>query len=163
MDLFHVSCKPYKKGTFISSEEFEHTEYYNNSIKKGQNWIDEYLDSIRPDGTPERKKTLFTFDSLGNCFVFKKGQCPDGLNYYKVKMVNPIGCPMCLTDKLKKDSEEYNKRIGAEYWSPKKKWKFLEYLSDEMQIIEIMAEPDSMEKIKGQCNYLYDFEQKNKI
>lgn len=163
MELYHVSCKDYEGGQLISSAELGQTEYYQNSIAKNQNWIDEFLDSIRPDGYPERKKTLFAFDSLGNCFAFKKGQCPNGLRYYKVKMNNPVACPMCLTDNLIEGSDEHNEIIGNEYWSPRKRWKFLEYLCDEMEIIEIMNEPDFIEKATGQNNYQLDFEQKEKI
>jgi hypothetical protein len=163
MELYHVSCKEFKVGQVIRSSEFGQTEYYQDSIDKKENWIDEFLDSIRPDGYPERKRTLFAFDSLGNCFAFKKGQCPYGLIFYKVKMNNPVACPMCLTDKLKVDSDEQNKKIGNEYWSPSKQWKFLEYLCDEMEIIEILNEPEFMEKLTGQNNYQLDFEQKEKL
>lgn len=163
MELYHVSCKDYENGTVLYSSDFEETEYYLNSKAQNKNWIDETLDKNRPDGFPERKKSLFAFDNLGNCFAFKKGECHNRLNFYKVEMNNPKACPMCLTDALKQSNNELNKAVSREYWEPKQNWRFLEYLSTEMKIIERVSEPDIMTKAAGQNNYQCDFEQKKKI
>ena len=164
MELFHVSCKNYKVGELIISENFKETEYYKESESKNMNWIDDFLDSTRPEGYPKRQSSLFAFDCIDNCFAFIDGPIRrKGIKYYKVKMNNPIGCPMCLTDSLVQDDYEHNTKIAKEYWSPKEDWKFMEYLSNSMEIIEILEDPIFEEKIKGKFNYNQDYQKRKKL
>lgn len=163
MTLYHVSCKKYEVGDVLKSPVSGQTEYYKSAITKGLNWIDDYLDTIRPDGYPERKSALYAFDCIANCFAFKKNKCSDTVNYYIVKMLNPVSCPMCLTDKLIKDSNSHNLKIGQEYWNPTMDWKFLEYLSNEMEILEILNNPTFNDKIIGQNNYQNDYDLKETL
>jgi len=142
-DLYHVSCKEYVVGQKLIAQET--TPYYQKKISQGTNWIDDILNDHKPKDAPQRNKTLFAFDFVGNCQAFfEKESCPSGTpKYYKVKMVNPIKSPMCLTDllgKLGKESPKV-KEIAQEYWNPKHKWKYYEYLSTEMEIIEILDTP----------------------
>lgn len=163
MELYHVSCNKYEIGKKFHVSEFEQTQYYTNAIATNQSWIDDFLDSIKPAGAPERKRTFYAFDSLGNCFAFLKGKCPDGLNFYKVNMIDPIACPMCLTDALKRNEDELNMEIGKEYWHPVNSWRFLEYLSESMEIIDVLPKPDFMEIATGGNNYDMDYNLKNKL
>lgn len=71
--------------------------------------------------------------------------------------------PMCLTDALIKDSLEHNIKIADEYWKPQKDWKFLEYLSNQMEILEVLDDPSFEDKIKGRLNYDYDYEKRGKL
>lgn len=155
MSLFHVSCKEYQIGEIINANDFESTKYYENATDNQKNWIDDFLDNIKPTNAPERRKTVFAFDSLDNCSSFKN-KCEGEVYYYKVEMLNPIGCPMCLTDALVENNEELNNRIGEEYWSPTKEWKYLEYLSSQMTVIERLPKPNFMNSAKGMTNYIAD-------
>lgn len=161
MELFHVSTKKYEIGEIIKAEDFTNTEYYQNATASGKNWIDEYLDEGRPENAPERKNAIFAFDCVENCIAFK------GRNnanfYYKVKMIEPIASPMCLTDALIENAEEQNAIIRSEYWMPTKNWKFLEYLSSEMEVLEILETPDIIQINKGRLNYDYDRDLKKGI
>jgi hypothetical protein len=161
MNLFHVSTKKYEVGQIIKAEAFENTEYYNTAIANGKNWIDELLDNLKPENVPERINAIFAFDCIDNCIAFK-GQNEANI-YYKVKMHNPIACPMCLTDALKEGDTENNIRISNEYWSPSKAWRFLEYLSAEMEILEILETPTSMQLAKGRMNYSQDRDLKKDV
>lgn len=166
MELYHVSCKEYNVGNKLTSNLLGETEYYQKSVESGQNWIDEYLDSKSPDGFPTSTSCLFAFDSIGNCYAFMKDRCPKGIKYYKVIMPNPISAPMCLTDALRKAKnfdEESKEKIAQEYWEPTQHWKYKEYLDVEMEILEVLQEPNFMEKIKGQNSYQYDFDLINKL
>ncbi|KQO33212.1 hypothetical protein ASF10_19250 [Flavobacterium sp. Leaf82] len=156
MDLFHVSTKKYHVGQIIKAKDFENTEYYQNATNQNKNWIDEFLDINKPANAPERKKAIYAFDCVENCVAFK-GQNNDNF-YYKVKMLKPIACPMSLTDALKREDEENNLRIANEYWNYNENWKFLEYLSSEMQIIEIIPPPNIILVNKGKMNYSSDRE-----
>ena len=162
MDLFHASCKKYEVSQILCINDFDQTEYYKNAINRNMGWIDSFLDKNKPDNAPERKKTLFAFDSIVNCKAFIKNRCKGQIYYYKIRMKNPIACPMCLTDALAKNDENKNKKIAKEYWKPIEDWKFLEYLSMEMEILAIMDEANFMEFGKGLDNYLHDLDIRKK-
>jgi len=74
MELYHVSCIKFDIGQIIKSDEFEKTKYYENACVNDKNWIDDFLDEKRPENAPERKKALFAFDSVANCWAFKKNR-----------------------------------------------------------------------------------------
>lgn len=164
MELYHISTKIYSKGELLTSDSFKQTEYYSNSILRGKNWIDDFLDSQRPKGYPARKSSLYAFDCIANCSAFINVSFK-GLKaiIYKVKMLTPMAFPMCLTDALIKDSLEHNIKIADEYWKPQKDWKFLEYLSNQMEILEVLDDPSFEDKIKGRLNYDYDYEKRGKL
>ncbi|GAA3732983.1 hypothetical protein GCM10022422_14510 [Flavobacterium ginsengisoli] len=160
MNLFHVSSREYTVGQIIKAEDFENTEYYQNAITQNKNWIDDYLDNHKPANAPERKKTIYAFDCPENCIAFNDNE---GNFYYRVKMINPVACPMCLTDELQENNSDKNISIANEYWNPSLSWKFLEYLSPEMEILEIISPPDKYKKIKGRMNYDADHLTKQNI
>ncbi|MBW8331293.1 MAG: hypothetical protein K0M40_04660 [Prolixibacteraceae bacterium] len=164
MELFHISCKNYKKGELINSDSFEQTEFYLNSTLSGKNWIDDFLDSQRPIGYPARKSSLFAFDCISNCSVFMNLSFK-GLKakYYRVKMPSPVAMPMCLTDSLIVDSLVHNTKIAKEYWQPIEEWKILEYLSNQMEILEVISESSEEEKISGSRNYHHDIEKRDRL
>lgn len=157
MELYHTSYKVYKVGQIISSSDFDETEYSSKTKKK---WVDETLDSLRPIGFPERKRSVFASDSISNCYAFiKTRECEDKPKYYKVCMQDPKPCPMCLTEFISECNQDLNKRIASEYWGMTKKWKFIEYLSNEMTILEIVDEPESFMKMTATTPYNNDRDQ----
>jgi len=154
MYLYHISENNYKIGTIISSDNFEETYYYTKVKGENQHWRDDFLDSIRPSGYPARKKAIFAFDSLANCYAYSNSR---GIvaHYFRVELDNPIKCPMHLVDKLKKKNPSYNKRLSKEYWNPQSVWKYLEYLSAKMKIIEKIEE-SYIDKKQGYNNITLD-------
>ena len=157
MPLYHVSCKEYQVNQVIKAEDFETTEYYENAVAEDKGWIDNFLDENKPENAPDRKKTLYAFDNISNCGAFKS-TCEGEIFYYEVEMVEPISCPMCLTGALVEGSEELNNTLREEYWNPTKDWKYLEYLSLEMKIIDKVAKPTTLQKAKGIIDYNADRE-----
>lgn len=156
MPLFHVSTEEYKIGQIILSSNFNITNNYKNAIQNHRNWIDDFLDSIKPEFAPERKKSLFAFDSLKNCKAYSINSPKKSLHYYEVKMKDFTSCPMCLIDAFIINDNVNNKKIAIEYWYPTKKWKFLEFLSTEMKVIKKMKEPNFIIGSKGKIDYNYD-------
>lgn len=155
MVLFHVSSKLYEIGEIISNEMFETTEYYQNSIIKNKNWIDDFLDERKPINAPTRQKAIFAFENIENCAAYKNSDKGEKF-YYKVEMQNPIACPMCLTDALKFEENDLNNRLRTEYWNPNLDWKYLEYLGSEIKVIERLAKPGVIASSKGLSDYLHD-------
>ena len=153
MELYHITRTEYSVGKIIKIEPNSTTRYYKNAVINNQNWIDDFLDVKKPNNYPERKNTLYAFNSLGNCGAFKNGE---QYKFYKIEMVNPIASPMCLTDALLKDNEELNSKIAEEYWNPTMNWKYLEYMCSEMEIKEILNPPNFIEIALGKQNYLED-------
>jgi len=118
----------------------EVTLYHQNAMANGLDWIDNYLDSLKPTTAPSRSRTFYAFGNIQHCLAFfNRRICETGSKkLYKVTMENPISAPMCLTDGLKNNGEDHviNEAIATEYWNPKNQWKVLEYLSEKMQILE---------------------------
>lgn len=141
MELYHVSCNLYLPGDIINSQDFEDTFYYSNSKSK---WIDDLLDDFRPQNCPSRKKTLYAFGKLEHCMVFINTRCNGNEYYYKVKMTNPIACPMCLTGSLENTYKSKHEELIKEYWEPLKGWSYLEYLSEQMEVMEQIALPQNI-------------------
>ena len=165
MELFHVSCNEYGVGeTKLANEE---TKYFQAKKDKGEEWVDLLLNAKKPDNAPSRQYTLYAFDFVGNCSAFfKSHKCDKGNKlYYKVQMTDPFKAPMCLTDLILKQgqSSSYLAKIIEEYWHPTMDWKFWEYLSTEMKIVEVLNEPNIFEKIKGEDNYHRDFQLRKQL
>jgi len=162
-----VSINNLKNGTLLHLADSNETFYYRNRKQSGDNWVDDLLDKYKPMNAPSRKQTFYAFDSLANCYRFNKslGNKNKTVFYYKVKLYNPYKTVMSLTDfifKLGKNSSELDK-IAQEYWFPSLDWKFYEYLSNKMTIIETLSEPDYLSKIQGDCNYNNDFDLRKKL
>lgn len=164
MKLYHVSCKEYEVGQKLSSTTT--TPYHIKKTEKGEGWVDLKLNEFKPVDAPDRDKCLYAFDSLANCFAYINSEkCTgDKAYYYEVEMVNPIGAPMKLNHVIMKKGEGSDEieLIAKEYWNPTLNWKFIEYLSIEMEIVAKVGEPNMIEKASGKNNYILDCELGNK-
>lgn len=164
MKLYHVSCKEYEIGKKFTSKIS--TQYHLKKIANGEGWVDLKLNEFKPEGAPNRDQCFYAFDSLANCFAYIDSEkCSGGgPYYYEVKMINPIAAPMSLNNIILKKGEESDEieSIANEYWNPTLNWKFIEYLSIEMEIIATVDSPVLMEKISGKNNYDLDYELGNK-
>jgi hypothetical protein len=165
LEYFHITCKEYTVGEILT---LTHTTYYHlNAVANGLEWIDNYLDSLKPDIAPSRRRTFYAFGNLQHCLsFFNNRRCEKGnKRIYKVKMANPYAAPMCLTDGLKNNGQDHesNHLIAEEYWNPKNNWKVLEYLSEKMQIMEDVT--GSIVGIPQFGNFLYgeDLSQRKKL
>jgi hypothetical protein len=144
MELYHITCKAYPIGKvpILEGESF----YYLSTLKDGRAWINEFLDSQKSNKMPSRKKAFYACDSINNCKILKntvaKLHCTPKI--YKVSMTNPSKSPISLVNhlfKLGKDHRIVND-VAKEYWNPTQNWKFYEYLSEEMEIIQEVLNED---------------------
>lgn len=160
MQLYHVSFTEYEVGkTYIADNP---NGYHLRSISRGDGWINEEMDNMRPDGYPSRIASFYACDALENCqaFIANKKIAGNNPTYYKVEMDRTVGFPMVLVDRIKKmgqGSANLSSCIN-EYWSPTQAWKYLEFLSPQMTILEKLDNPNSLMAIKGSMNYNTDFE-----
>jgi hypothetical protein len=165
MVLFHVSFSEYVAGqTYYAPNP---TGYHLRSIDRNEGWINELLDLYRPKGMPSRISSFYTCSQLENCQAFIGNKKIDSKNpiYYKVEMDCEHGFPMVLTDKIRKLGRG-SKLLGEcvnEYWSPIEAWKYLEYLSPSMTIIEVLPIPNHLMILKGTMNYSHDRDLANKL
>ena len=144
LELYHISCKEYPIGKVppLMGESI----YHQNTMKDDRKWINDYLDLHNPKGSPSRKKSFYACDSIANCKALKSTVVKENClpRIYRVKMLNPAKVPMALVTYLfkLKEGHEFNSRIANEYWIPSFEWKFCEYLSEEMEIIEEIQNND---------------------
>lgn len=156
MELYHVSFKKYEVGkTYTASNPIG---YHLRAIQKGEGWVNDILDEYRPDGTPSRISSFYACDILENCVAYIGNKTIEGKEpiYYKVKMECTIGFPMVMVDRIKCLGNDTSKILPYidEYWNPTLDWKYLEFLSSTMTIIEILSEPFGL--FKGKRNYEVD-------
>jgi|GEM_PF-2881746 hypothetical protein len=159
--LYHISSKVYQPGEKILIED--KTEYYKRKEGTHDNWVDDLLDSSKPNGYLGRQKALYAFDSLENCekLIGSDKRFNEQKHFYLVEMKNPIRVPMCLVNILLKGGIDSlkNDAIINEYWEPQQSWKCFEYVSNEMIIIqEVEAPKNSMLLIKAQSDYFADID-----
>lgn len=144
MELYHITCKEYPIGQVPL---FEGESFYHISTQlDDRSWVNEFLDIKKSSEKPSRKKAFFACDSIANCKALKntvaKPFCSPRI--YKVKMTNPSKTPIALVNHLFKLGEGHikNTEVADEYWNPTEIWKFYEYLSEQMEIVEEILNDD---------------------
>jgi hypothetical protein len=145
IELFHISCIKYPIGVVDPIEGLSY--YHNSTLGDSRSWINDFLNKNSPKNFPSRKKSFYACDTIANCKALKSTICTHAdciPRIYKVKMNKPKKAPMRLVFHLIKLGEDgdSNIDIANEYWTPTKNWKFYEYLSEEMEIIEEIANSD---------------------
>lgn len=160
MVLFHVSFREYEVGNTYTAPN--PNGYHQRAIANGDDWINTYLDDNKPNDFPSRISSFYACDEIENCQAFIGNKTINGLQptYYKVEMNCETGFPMVLTDAIKKNGQNSShlENCSNEYWSPTGEWKYKEFLSPEMIILEILPSPDTILANKGRINYIADLE-----
>lgn len=159
IELYHVSESRLEDNTILKLTNNDETYYYQKNKVNGKNLVDDILNDSKPIDAPMRNQTFYSFDSIDNCAAYAKNNYYKNTYYYRVKMLNPVKAPMCITDLILKLTNDTTKQINAvkEYWNPTQKWKFNEYLSMEMTIIESVKET-FLAKARGAVNYHHDLD-----
>ncbi len=158
MILFHVSFTDYVIGqTYVAPNP---NGYHLRSVEHGDGWINLVLDQYKPEIRPSRIASFYACDKVGFCKAFIGAKKIEGRSpiYYKVEMDCQIGFPMVLIDTIKNIGENSTELRACidEYWSPSNEWKYLEYLSPNMTILEVLQEPDNIMVSGGNMNYGLD-------
>lgn len=159
IEFYHVTERIYCAGESLNMNE--ETYYFIEQGRRGNQWIDLFLNGLKPENAPERQYSFFAFDNLDNCKAFWENEKRNGFpKYYKVSMQNAIKAPMCLVQLILREGRESNRieTIAREYWNPQHEWKFLEFLSNEMTIIQLHKSPSITDNLAGITNYEEDKE-----
>lgn len=158
MELYHVSFTEYEVGKTYTADN--PNGYHLRSKSRGDGWINEEMDNMRPDSYPSRIASFYACDALENCQAFIGNTKIGGNNpiYYKVEMDCSVGFPMVLVDRIKKIGQGSANLTSCinEYWSPTQAWKYLEFLSPQMTILEKLNTPNFLMANRGRINYNAD-------
>lgn len=138
LELYHISCLEYQDGEIAPLQTVN--TYHMLTVQQGIGWVNDFLDKKKPIGAPSRIRAYYACDTIGNCIGYGRNKkCENvGPFLYKVTMKNPRKVPMSLVNTIlrKRDGNVLNDQIANEYWTPEREWKYYEYLSEEMKIIE---------------------------
>lgn len=160
LELYHVSIFEYNNGEILETMPSNETYYYKKKKEEGLSWVDDLLNLHKPPNAPLRQNTFYAFDSFDNCVIFGQSQKLQNPYYYEVLMVNPYKVPMCLVDLISKSEEDFEKQItiAHEYWNSPPIWKYNEFLSSKMTIVESIKQIDKFAIMRGKENYQHDFD-----
>lgn len=159
MMLYHATLESFEVGRTYTANEI--TPYYRQNELNGRAWVDDLLNQNKPENAPERQTTFFACDCIENCYAYISSRYPDRKAEYKfycVEMQNPVRGVMTLTELVCRLGVNHNRlnEVIQEYWNPTKGWKYFEYLSNKMTIIEkleIKKEQILFAKIKYQDDF----------
>ncbi len=120
--------------------------------------VEAVLTQLQPQEMISRTNGLCVAYSAAHAMRYLQAEPnPQGspIHVYEVMVPRLVGLPMALVDYIAKSINHplvYD--IAAEYWNPTQKWLFLEGIVNEMEIVAVCSEIDSMALI---CAYLdYD-------
>lgn len=160
MMLYHATLESFEVGRTYTANEI--TPYYRQNELNGRAWVDDLLNHNKPENAPERHNTFFTCDCIENCYAYISSRYPGrkaDYKFYCVEMQNPVSGVMCLTDLLNDlgDNHPNLNNVVAEYWYPTKEWKYLEFLSQEMNVLDTVT-PSQMQIFGSRVKYQHDYE-----
>lgn len=159
MEVYHTTDKVYQNGQVVSVSDFEGdlSLYYVNA--DNNKCVNDYFDYYKPSKSIERKRAIFTFDSIKHCLAFDNKK----KYIYKVDIPKTTGHPMRLLQCFVQNKNKPNnirKQIVDEYWEPSENWKFYEYLSARMTILE-QCNVNHIMRAPGLDDYVADYELMN--
>lgn len=160
MVLFHVSFTKYIVGQTYTAPN--PNGYHQRAIQNGEAWINEFLNENKSEDLPSRISSFYACNIIENCQGYIGNKTINGQQpiFYKVEMNCEIGFPMVLIDAIRKNglNSAFLNECSVEYWSPTGEWKFKEFLSPEMTILEILPAPNPILANKGRMSYNTDLE-----
>ena len=137
--FYHASKLEFKEGDSFSTKNFNGdvtTDHAKRSLEEQK--VNILMDALRPEGVDSRVKSIFLFKKIEHCLAYIKSQ-KEQLFIYEVNPLSPYfgGFPFCLVNKVyNAPAMDLKEKIIKEYWEPSQKWKFNEYLTQSIQIIE---------------------------
>lgn len=165
--VYHISQKKYQPGDIISIRDFDGDSYYHQSLPPDYKAVNEFLSEGRPTDMPARKLCIYAFDDMAYCVYFRKNELHDGkeLHLYKCLMKEASGHPMILVGKIEKAEGSKREELRKEYWHPINNWKLLEYLTEEIRILEEIPITDQLKSsiVKSHSDYMQDYDTANKL
>ena len=164
MELNHAKTKSYQIGITYNANDYKNHNHFFNRLSSKEKEIVEILDSFRPEGVLERKTSIFFFSNPNYCSYFCSKEYPNvPIHVYKVNVPNAKGgFPMCLVQTILKQinnmKDELIRAIIDEYWNPKNDWNFMEYVGQQMTIIEECEVTNKISQAMAAEQYIDDIE-----
>lgn len=165
MILYHVSQLEYKVGEIYSTCHFdgEITSFYSH-LSPLERQVEDILKDKCPYNGIDRKKIMYFFSDPDFCeyFASKQYRDPDSWKIYKVEVLNEYGgFPICLVNAILRnlDNDALCHEIANEYWTPTSDWLVLEYLGEEMKILDVIQEVNCL-RVSMWYNIDYELSQK---
>jgi hypothetical protein len=161
---FHVSRYEYAPGQIIEIGPDRITHFHSALEQANNVAAEDRLKPYRPEGVACRTNCIYAFDNLANCSIYGSSQHPnEKVHYYRVLMEAAAAVPMVLVDQIRAQldpTDEQIKQMAQEYWEPTKLWKFIEYLTDAIEVSEVVQPVDmgSFEAMGAQCSFANDIE-----
>jgi len=115
--------------------------------------LEEFLEQYRPQELHSRFSSWFAFDEECQAAIFLDAEPrlhPEQANatklLYQVSTASPSRHPMVVAEGvaklLSKDKVEHAIAAAKEYWRPTRDWKFLEYLSRDLEVVGKLSWPE---------------------
>jgi hypothetical protein len=108
--------------------------------------VEDILEKFRGGRSVSRLNAFFVTKNESDCAIYLKNQGYMGsILIYKVRLLASCYHPMVLVDRIKMHlgNDEILKQIAEGYWHPSQDWKYFEFLSDSMEILEEVAVPNN--------------------
>lgn len=157
---FHASANVYEPGQTIAVEG--ESRYASRVRARGHGWVNEFLDRhAGATGKPARVTSSYCCEHAGCCAAFAESDehLRTGFCLYEVRTIGRVHrAPMVLVGRMLK-FETNAARLGAiasEYWSPTQDWKYLEVLTDGLQVVRRVVSPEIHVVASGQQRYADD-------
>jgi hypothetical protein len=155
MIAYHVSTKEYCIGEIVNSNN-----YYDVTLRRGNEWVEELLERYRPKSCPNRLKCVFSFEKVETLGFYSDYLDSLDLQFYEVELLsNPCKSPMVLCGHIQKNrnsSSDLLSKLATEYWSNTLEWNFIELLCGSFRIIRRLDRPSILEKVLGMGMYEKD-------
>lgn len=155
--FYHASVENYEVGKTYTTDQFTgDTTRFHNSLDEAKKQTDILLDEHRPEGCDSRLKSFYIFQDVKHCADYASFLHTKNVKVYAIEPTSKVfgGFPMCLVNKAHIEKDESIKaKIIQEYWNPEYPWKFNEYLTQSIKIIDIL------ELSPPSCSMDYDYDQ----
>jgi len=155
MTAYHISSKQYRIGEIVDSNN-----YFDITLRRGNEWVEELLERYRPKSCPNRLKSVFSFDKIEALGFYSDYLASNNLQFYEVELLStPCKSPLVLCGYIQKNSNlssDLLSKLATEYWSATMKWNFLELLCDSFKIVRQVNRPNISEKVLGMGMYEKD-------
>lgn len=155
MIAYHVSIHQYEIGEVITSNN-----YFDVTIRRGNEWVEKLLENYRPKSYPNRLKCVFSFERIEALGYYSDLLSSNNLQFYEVELFSyPCKSPMVMCGYIQKNKnkgQESLTKLSTEYWANTMNWNFLELLSDSFKIVDRLNRPNISEKVIGMGMYEKD-------
>lgn len=154
---YHASFMQYELGRIVKAEL--------RPVSGLRARVEAVLSQLQPHDVIPRIKGLCVAHSAAHALRYLQAEPnPQSLPIYVYRVMVPrlAGLPMALVDCIAISIDHsLVYEMAAEYWNPTERWKFLESIVDEMEIISICNDIGVVALTCAQADYQHDIHRAN--